>query len=162
VAQLLIGDIARRTGIAATTIRYYETLGLLTPPVRTSGGYRKYGESTVDDLQFIKKAQALGFSLDEVGEILKLSRSGETPCTHVLHLAQRHLAAVGERIRQLTRFRDQLSAEITKWDGPAQADCQGYCQIIANADIDTTAVNALSTQPVTLHRPSQKKDKHVV
>lgn len=165
MSQLLIGDVARRTGIAVTTIRYYETLGLLTPPVRTSGGYRQYGETTLDELQFIKKAQALGFSLDEVGEILKLSRRGETPCTHVLDLARRHLAAVEERIRHLTRFRDQLSAEITKWDGPAQADCQGYCQIIANADIDTTPVSAPSTPMTTVHRrrtASQRKDQHVV
>ena len=54
----------------------------------------------VEELQFIRKAQALGFSLDEIGEILKLSRAGKTPCMHVLDLAKRHLAAVDDRIRE--------------------------------------------------------------
>ncbi|MGQ0733358.1 MAG: heavy metal-responsive transcriptional regulator [Acidobacteriota bacterium] len=159
VGQLLIGDVARHAGVAVTTIRYYETIGLLPAPVRTSGGYRKYDDTTLQELQFIRKAQALGFSLDEIGEILTLSRSGETPCARVLDLAQRHLAAVQERIGQLTRFRDQLSAEVSKWKGSAEPTCRGYCQIIAGAEID----DAPSGEPMPLpRRTSQKRARHVV
>lgn len=109
-------------------------MGLLTPPPRSSSGYRRYSERSVEELRFIKKAQALGFSLDEIGEILKLSRAGQTPCSRVLSLAHQHLAAVEERIRQLAKFRDQLAAEVAKWDGQTQPTCRGLCQIIASAD----------------------------
>src|SRR5213593_110263 len=138
MAGLLIGDVAERTGLSAPTIRYYESIGLLAPPPRSATGYRRYTETTVEELRFIKKAQALGFSLDEIGEILKLSRAGDTPCAHVLDLAKHHLTAIDERIRQLTRFRDQLAGEVAKWDGQRQPTCQGLCQIIAGSGDEAT------------------------
>jgi MerR family transcriptional regulator, copper efflux regulator len=138
MAGLLIGEVAERTGLTAPTIRYYESIGLMKAPARSEAGYRRYSEATVEELTFIKKAQALGFSLDEIGEILKLSRAGRRPCSHVLDLARRHLAAVDERIQQLQRFRAQLAGEIGKWDGRRQPSCDGLCEIIATAG-DTAA-----------------------
>jgi DNA-binding transcriptional MerR regulator len=135
----LIGDVAKRAGVSPPTIRYYEEIGLLPAPARSSAGYRRYPQTTVDELLFIRKAQALGFSLDEVAEILKLSRSGKPPCSHVLSLAHQHLAAVDERIRQLQRFRQQLAAELAKWDGKNTPTCRGLCQIIASAEPGTDA-----------------------
>lgn len=132
---LLIGELAERTGVAAPTIRYHESLGLLRPPARSTAGYRKYSEDAVDELSFIRKAQALGFSLDEIAEILKLTRSGRTPCDRVLSLAHQHLAAVDERIRQLQSFRDQLAAELEKWDGKMSPTCDGLCQIISLVEL---------------------------
>jgi len=134
MAGLLIGDVAERTGLSAPTIRYYESIGLLAAPPRSATGYRRYSDGTVEELRFIKKAQGLGFSLDEIGEILKLSRSGDTPCAHVLDLSRRHLRAIDDRIQQLTRFRDQLAGEIKKWDGEQEPTCLGLCQIIVNAE----------------------------
>lgn len=134
MAGLRIGDVAARAGLSTPTIRYYESVGLLAPAPRSATGYRHYSETTVEELRFIKKAQALGFSLEEIGEILKLSRAGTTPCAHVLDLARRHLRAVDDRIRQLARFRDMLSGEISKWDGNQEPTCQGLCQIIAGAE----------------------------
>ncbi|MPZ19924.1 MAG: MerR family DNA-binding protein [Luteitalea sp.] len=133
-SRLLIGDVAQRTGISTPTIRYYESIGLLPAPSRSTTDYRRYTEATVEELQFIKKAQAFGFSLEESGAILQLSRAGETPCSHVLELARRHVAAVDERIHRLTRFRDQLASAIAKWDGTREPTCRGLCQIIVNAD----------------------------
>ncbi|HKS61984.1 MAG TPA: MerR family transcriptional regulator, partial [Xanthobacteraceae bacterium] len=101
MGALLIGDLAERAGVPTATIRYYESIGLLKRAPRASSGYRRYSEQTVEELRFIKKAQALGFSLDEVAEILQLSRAGKKPCAQVLSLGHEHLAAVDERIRQL-------------------------------------------------------------
>ncbi len=132
---LLIGEVAKRAGVSTATIRYYEELGLLPSPPRSGGGYRRYSEATIEELQFIRKAQALGFSLDEITEILQLSRTGTAPCAHVLSLAHQHLAAVDERIRQLRAFRRQLAAVLTKWEKQRTAvTCSGLCQFIADAE----------------------------
>lgn len=154
MAGLLIGDVAKQAGVAPPTIRYYEEIGLLLSPPRSSAGYRRYSETTVEELRFIRKAQALGFSLDEIGETLRLSRSGKAPCSHVLTVAQQHLAAVDERIRQLQRFRVQLAAELAKWDGKETPTCRGLCQIIAGAEQDVIADVDLHLNPP---RPRRSK-----
>lgn len=147
MAGLRIGDVAARTGLSTPTIRYYESVGLLAAAPRSTAGYRHYSETTVEELRFIKKAQALGFSLDEIGEILTLGRAGETPCSHVLDLAKRHLEAVDERIRQLSRFRPILANEVQKWDGEKQPTCDGLCQIIASANDDASAPVPIELRP---------------
>ena len=86
MAGLLIGDVAKRTGVTAPTIRYYEGIGLLPSPARSGAGYRRYSDGTIEELRFIRKAQGLGFTLDEIAEILQLSRSGKAPCSHVLSM----------------------------------------------------------------------------
>ena len=159
MAGLRIGDVAARTGLSTPTIRYYESVGLLAPAPRSATGYRHYSEASVEELQFIKKAQALGFSLEEIGEILKLSRSGETPCAHVLDLAKRHLEAVDERIRQLSRFRSVLANEVQKWGGEKQPTCGGLCQIIASADDDVSAPVAIELRPRRRMQKGRVKQK---
>jgi DNA-binding transcriptional MerR regulator len=141
MAGLLIGDVAKRTGVSAPTIRYYEGIGLLPSPARSSAGYRRYSDATIEELRFIRKAQALGFSLDEVAEILKLSRSGKAPCSHVLSLAHQHLTAVDERIRQLRVFRRQLATDVALWDKQRTAGtCTGLCPFITDAEPPTANV----------------------
>ena len=132
---MLIGDIARQSDVTPATIRYYEEIGLLTPPPRSGGGYRRYTADTLEELEFIKKGQGLGFSLDEIGEILKLSRAGEAPCSRVLDLARRNLAAAEERIRQLEAFRDRLASRIDKWKGKPRCNARGLCEIISSAEL---------------------------
>ena len=132
---LLIGDVAEQSGVSTPTIRYYESIGLLKAAPRSSSGYRRYSERTVNELRFIRKAQALGFALDEVAEILKLSRSGQEPCAHVLSLTQHHLSAVDQRIKQLQGFRAYLATELGRWEKQKTATtCDGLCQFIAGAE----------------------------
>jgi MerR family transcriptional regulator, copper efflux regulator len=158
MGALLIGDVAKRTGLTPATIRYYESIGLLSAPPRSGAGYRRYAETTVHELDFIRKAQGLGFSLAEVQEILRLSRHGQAPCSHVLELAKRHLAAVEERITQLSRFRSELVADIAHWEQQDQTYCGGVCQIIAGS-AERTAPAALHTK-LPQRRPRKRARTH--
>lgn len=152
---LLIGDVAERAGVPTATVRYYESIGLLKPAPRASSGYRRYSEQTIEELRFIKKAQALGFSLEEVAEILQLSRSGKKPCAQVLSLGHEHLAAVNERIRQLQAFRAQLASELAKWgQQEAGVTCEGLCQLIADAEPSVSDVRFL---PETARRRTRSR-----
>jgi DNA-binding transcriptional MerR regulator len=155
MGALLIGDLAERAGVQTATIRYYESIGLLKRAPRASSGYRRYSEQTVEELRFIKKAQALGFSLDEVAEILQLSRSGKKPCAQVLSLGHEHLAAVDERIQQLQAFRNQLASELAKWDQQqAGVTCDGLCQFIADAE---PSVSDVKFSPETARRRARSR-----
>jgi DNA-binding transcriptional MerR regulator len=134
-----IGELAKRSDISAATIRYYEQLGLITPPPRSRAGYRHYQDKTIEELRFIKKGQGLGFSLEEIGEILRISRAGAAPCARVIDLAERNLAAAEGRIRNLQAFCDRLAAQIGKWKGKTPPSCGGggLCEIINSADLPT-------------------------
>ena len=138
-----ISDLARQAGVSAPAIRYYEEIGLLPKPSRSSAGYRRYTDAALEELQFIRKAQAIGFSLVEIGQILQLSRAGERPCGHVLTLAHQHLAAVEQRIERLQKFRKQLAADLVKWKKQKTATtCRGLCQWITDAEISAGDVPA--------------------
>ena len=130
---LNIGEVAERAGVTAPTVRYYESIGLLKKPARSDAGYRRYSEATVAELEFIKKARALGFSLDEIGEIVQLTRSGRRPCARVIDLARTRLADVDEQMRKLTAFRAQLARELARWEGPGDPGCDGMCQMIESS-----------------------------
>lgn len=132
---LRIGQLASRADVTPATIRYYERIGLLPPPRRSEGGYRQYLDTALDELRFIRKAQGLGFSLDEVREILGLTRSGRSACTRVLSLTEQHLEVVEARIGQLQQFRDHLRSELARWSATDPAlTCEGLCRFIAGSE----------------------------
>ncbi len=110
VQDMKIGDVARRTGLTAKAIRYYEELELISAPPRTDSGYRIYSEEHVSRLQFITKARRLGLSLAEVGTIFDLRAQAQRPCRHVLALLDRKLSEINSVIEDLTSFRDELTA----------------------------------------------------
>ncbi len=103
-----IGRVAKASGVSVQAVRYYERLGLLPTTHRTPAGYRIYGPGSVDRLRFIRQAQALGFSLDEIREILRLRYEGRSPCECVRKLLQKRLEAIENQITQLVRFRHDL------------------------------------------------------
>src|SRR5690348_4556355 len=78
-----IGEVAKQTGVGVETLRFYERSGLLDRPARTEGGYRLYDAQALGMLEFIKRAQTLGFTLDEIKRIIAESRTGKKPCAEV-------------------------------------------------------------------------------
>ncbi len=107
--RLTVGVVARRVGIRPSAVRFYERQGLVTSE-RLANGYRTYDRAAVKVLSFISRAKALGFSLEEVREILTVRRSGTEPCARVTKMIERNLAGIDQRIADLSALRRQLRA----------------------------------------------------
>ena len=105
---MLIHDLAKQTGVPAKTIRYYESIKLLPRPKRAANNYRQYAPAEAERLRFIASARSLGFSLDDVAEILAARDKGLAPCQRVLDAIAQRLADVDRRIADLLTLRDSL------------------------------------------------------
>jgi Hg(II)-responsive transcriptional regulator len=103
-----IGELAKETGVKVVTIRYYEQVGVLEPPERTEGNYRTYSREHAKRLRFIRRCRDLGFSLDEIRGLLRLSSEDAQSCVDVCVIAGRHLEAVEEKIADLNRLASEL------------------------------------------------------
>ncbi|MGE4302634.1 MAG: helix-turn-helix domain-containing protein [Novosphingobium sp.] len=119
-----IGELGKATSTNVETIRYYERIGLLAKPERTSGNYRSYGKAELGRLSFIRRARDLGFPLDRVRALLSLSDDRTRNCAMVDALARDHLAEVERKIADLTALRSELSALLDTCDGGTVGDCR--------------------------------------
>jgi Cu(I)-responsive transcriptional regulator len=124
MARLAIGDLAKRTGTKVETIRYYERIGLLPKPGRTEGNYRSYDEPHLGRLSFIRRARDLGFSLDQVRELLGLADQRDRSCEAVDMIARQHLIEVERKISDLQALRDELSDLIGRCRKGTVAECR--------------------------------------
>lgn len=115
-----IGEVARRAGIGVETVRFYERQGLITDPARSPAGYRQYDEETVARLLFIRQAKELGFTLNEIKELLSLRLDPTSSCADVKGRAEAKIADVEEKIRTLQRIKKALMrlTEACSGDGP--------------------------------------------
>lgn len=118
-----IGAVARATGLPPKTIRYYESIGLVTPVERSAGNYRRYGESEVMTLRFIERARRLGFTLKEVGELLALWRDKTRASGDVRALAQAQIRRLDRRLRELGEMRRTLEQLVERCHGDDRPDC---------------------------------------
>jgi DNA-binding transcriptional MerR regulator len=107
-----IGTLAKATGTKVETIRYYESISLLPKPARTAGNYRSYAAAHLTRLGFIRRARDLGFSLDEVRALLRLSDDRSQSCGQVDTIAKAHLADVERKIADLEALRAELNGLI--------------------------------------------------
>ncbi len=111
-ATLRIGRVSAKTGLSIDAIRFYEKSGLLQRTARTPGGYRLYEEREIADLEFIQKAQRLGFSLNEIRELFSIQRRPNEVCEHVRDLISQKLAVVRAKIAQLTAMETELAGAL--------------------------------------------------
>ena len=122
-----IGHLAGKAGVAIDTVRYYERLGLLPEPVRRPSGYRDYGEDELQQLRFVRRCKALGFSLEEIRELLRLNADPDADRAEVRALTERRLADVDAKLRELQVLRDSLAELATSCSGHGSLDA---CPII--------------------------------
>jgi MerR family mercuric resistance operon transcriptional regulator len=111
-ASLQIGQVAKKTGLTVDAIRFYEKSGLLQCPARTEGGYRLYQQREVADLEFIQKAQQLGFSLNEIRELFSIQRHPNEACAHVRDLIAAKLGVVRAKIADLQKLETDLAGAL--------------------------------------------------
>ncbi len=146
---MLIGEVARRSGISARTIRFYEAQRLVSRPTRASSGYRVYPDRVLSELRFVRQAQLLGFSLKEVREVAAIGLRGGRMCEKVAALCDEHLREVDRRIAELRDFREQL--ELAR--GQVAAECgstpDGFC--VAIMELSTRHPRAIP--PLRKRRP---------
>lgn len=135
---LKIGEIAKKTKVSVGTLRYYETLKLLHPVDRGDNGYRYYSLETIQQVQFIKKAQSLGFSLEEIRQIMEVRYYGEPPCALVKQLLNKKIEALDEQIKLMISFKLELVAYQERWaiDGDWKENNQEICPLIATVPLD--------------------------
>jgi DNA-binding transcriptional MerR regulator len=131
---LKIGEVSKLTGIGIEALRFYERSGLLGVPARTNSGYRVYDRTVLEQLDFIKRAQILGFTLDEIKQIINEKKAGQSPCTHVREIVRRRLDDLDERMREMKRHRNELARALKTWD--EAGDVEGHvCGLIEGTEI---------------------------
>jgi len=127
-----ISELADQAGVTSKTLRYYERIGVLPAPSRSTSGYRDYRAEALDRLGFIRAGQAVGLSLGEIRQVVALRERGDTPCDHVYQLLQRRTAELDERIDELQALRRDLRA-LTKRArrlDPTNCNPRGVCHLI--------------------------------
>ncbi len=111
--MLSIGELSKHTSVKIPTIRYYEQMGLISAPERSSGNQRRYSNSELSRLSFIKHARDLGLKIEDIRELLTLSAHPEMPCAEANQIAANHLSSIRTRIAQLQSLEAELSRMAT-------------------------------------------------
>ena len=137
MSRFNIGQAAAQSGVSAKMIRHYESLGLLPVVHRTDAGYRQYGANEVHTLSFIRRGRALGFSMAEIAELLKLWQNKQRASADVKKIALTHVADLDRRIAEMTAMRNTLQNLAQCCQGNARPDCP-ILMGLAGADAGAT------------------------
>ncbi|MCK5931685.1 DNA-binding transcriptional regulator, MerR family [Fulvimarina manganoxydans] len=119
-----IGEASKRSGVKVTTIRFYEEIGLISSPIRTSGNRRQYGEEEIDRLTFIRHARELGFEIEDIQGLLAMAERPNASCQEADRIARHHLKGVDHRINQLNLLRKELQRMIDECGHGRVCDCR--------------------------------------
>ena len=132
--KLTIGELAEQASVTPDTLRYYERLRLVAAPPRSNGGYRLYEPGLAERVAFIRKAQALGLSLEDVREVLRVADAGTPPCEHVRAALGRRLRELEARMAELESLRRTLGRALHRSRSrPLARSC--LCEIIESQEL---------------------------
>ncbi len=140
-----IGGLARQTNVKVQTIRYYEEIGLLPEPVRTSSNRRLYGAGDVARPTFIRHARELGFSIDDIRSLLDLQDHPERPCAAADEIAKERLKDVESRLARLSLLKTELQRMVTQCNGGKVASCH-VIEVLSDHSLCASASHDRSTR----------------
>jgi MerR family copper efflux transcriptional regulator len=147
-----IGEAAKASGVSAKMIRHYESVGLFPEAARTDSGYRQYTDKEVATLRFIRHARDLGFSIEQIRELLGLWQNRKRPSRQVKALAQAHIQELEEKLRELREMRATLEHLVQSCHGDDRPDCP----IIETLESTVPAVGELRSRPSGL-QPGKRR-----
>jgi len=133
-ASMTIGQAAEASGISRKMIRYYEETGLLPPARRSESGYRYYDQAAVEQMQFIRRARDMGFSLERVGQLMSLWHDDKRHSADVKALAQQYIAELDENIAQMQAMRNELHDWVDHCHGDDRPECAIIDHLKPHAD----------------------------
>jgi len=136
-----IGEVAKQSDVSVETLRFYESRGLIEPAGRTASGYRLYDDSVFERLAFVKKSQAVEFTLDQIAWIISEAKEGRRPCVEVREMARERLEELDDRLTELRRYRRELKHTLDAWDQVGEKGGM-ICGLIEG--LDATSVRAPS------------------
>ena len=123
-AALTIGQVAKQTGLTVETVRFYEKKGLILTPERSESGYRQYSSDTLKRLRFILRAKEVGFTLNDIAELLDLRRKPGTTCTDIKLRALAKMEDIDQKMKDLKNIHDSLSQLVLRCSGRGKlSDC---------------------------------------
>jgi DNA-binding transcriptional MerR regulator len=159
---LLIGELAEIAGVSRDTLRHYERKGVLSRPARTGKGYRLYCSEHIERLKMIRRALAVGFTLDEIARVFAERSRGSAPCREVYTLAATKLSDVKERLSELEAMRDELENVISEWDKKLEK-ISGCVPVRLLEDLAVSSETGFETKgkktAENLRRPKKRKIK---
>lgn len=156
---LKIGEVSKVSGIGIEALRFYERSGLLEKPLRSLSGYRIYDRGILQRLAFIRKAQTLGFSLNEIKRIIEDARNGASPCADVREIVRQRLAELDEKMREMKRYRQELAETLREWDAVGRAPGH-ICGLIEESEIKHPLSSPHKIAPKNKHEKKSKGEKN--
>jgi DNA-binding transcriptional MerR regulator len=136
--RLKIGEVAALSGVGVEALRFYERAGLIDRPRRTEGGYRLYDADVLERLAFVKRAQVLGFSLDEIAHLIAERRAGRSPCAEVRAFVRDRLGELDRQMAAMRRYRRELAELLEEWERVGDGGGE-VCGLIEGARLNHAA-----------------------
>ena len=154
----LSGELAHLSGVSTDTLRHYERKGVLPKARRLDNGYRKYPPDSIDRVRLVRRALAVGFTLDELAQFLKARDRGQAPCREVRALAEEKLAGLEGRLKEMLAVRDEMRGMLKDWDrrlsGKKAGERAGLLESLARRQAAGAEV-----APASRKRIPRRKDK---
>lgn len=142
------GELAELAGVSRDTLRHYERKGVLPRPLRGHNGYRQYPAEALQRVQMVRRALSVGFTLDELAQVLRVRDAGGAPCEEVRKMAAQKLLNVQDQLRELTELRDDLQKTLQDWDSRLARRGKGK---------QANLLESLSTDPNRSHSSIKRK-----
>jgi DNA-binding transcriptional MerR regulator len=160
--MLLPSQLARLTGVSTDTLRYYERKGLLKPLRNRSNGYRRYPVAAAGKVRLIRRALAIGMTLDEISSVLKVRDSGGSPCRRVREMAAAKLRELEEAVREIESVASDLRDLIRSWDSKLAATPETGQALLLESLPDSLLTSQLLIRDITVvrnrHRNKKRKE----